>query len=170
MKESKASDVLKLVSFADLTPEQKSKAESLVTLYKGSKAAQTKISELKNELLPAIKDNDTPIEIDGYVLVYVNGSEVLVLNRDKLKAKIMNDFKLSEMAAEAWITQICTKKENNSTLKLMARASLDKISQTLKDARMRRQEASGTIPPPAVNPAPAPVVQAPPAPSTNPVA
>lgn len=150
-KEKSASEVSKLVAFADLTPEQLTKAKTLVTLYKGVKSAQNQITSIKKDLIGAVKESG-PIEVDGYVLAFVNGSEGLVISRDKIKSYLMEKYKYSEMMVEAFLAQISTKKTLLPSMKLIPKASLEKITQSLQASRTKSSPIIPTVTTPSNNP------------------
>jgi len=137
MKNEKSpSEVLKRMGFADITPDQQHKAQMLISLNKGIKTARQKVSSLKQELLPVVQQQ--PIQVGDDIVIYVAGSKGTAISKQKLKQILMQEFHMSEMAAEAFIIKISVEKLMHPYVKVVSKTVLDRTAQILKNAKVNK--------------------------------
>jgi len=120
------------IGLSDLPTEEtdiRKKAEILIALDQSVKTTQQKMSSLKQELLNIVKER--PLEVGEQMIVYVGGSEGLVLNRDAIKKALMEKFHTSELAVESFLASVSSKKIMNPYVKVISKAAVSRMANTL---------------------------------------
>jgi phage gp29-like protein len=108
-----------LISFADLPPDIKAKAEKLIDVSDAMSKLHNVRASLMDDLMPiAAKE---PIEMDDGQIVYVDGSEGKTLSRAKVLALLMERLKISREAADQMVDEASDKKFISPYLKIMVK-------------------------------------------------